>query len=406
MDKLQKFYSALIAAYPDVAISGEFTNAQIKGLKQNRDISIPGSVWQNKAGRGVFTIPSEYLNCKVKPDAVTPEGSPIELSASAVAVMHESAHTPVMKTPTTETFIPTRDPMFVPFGAYSDVEDIIKSRMFYPTYITGLSGNGKSSLVEQICAKHKREMIRVNLNALSDEEQLVGTKTLKDGNVEVVEGPVLIAMRRGAILLIDEIDAGSANSLLCLQSILEGKPYYFKLKNEVIIPTKGFNIIATANTKGKGNDNGQYIGTNILNEAFLERFGVTFEQEYPSAKIELKIILNLMKKLECLDESFASCLSKWADAIRRTYEAGGVDEIMSTRRIIHIVTAFSVFKNKKKSIELCCNRFDAQTKQAFMTMFDAVSPDESIPDEISQTEPGSNIDVDNELAKKLLGITG
>lgn len=177
----------------------------------------------------------------------------------------------------------------------------------------------------------------------------------------------------------DEIDAGSANSLLCLQRILEGGDYYFKLNNEIIKPASGFNIVATANTKGKGNDDGQFMGTNILNEAFLERFGVTFEQEYPSAAVELKIIMNLMTKLNCVDESFASCLSKWADAIRRTYEAGGVDEIMSTRRITHIVTAFSIFKNKNKAVELCCNRFDAQTKQAFLEMFRAVSPDEIQP---------------------------
>lgn len=363
MSKLTNFYETLLTVYPDTKISGVFNSKQMHSLRDDHKISIPSIVWNNtnKVARGIYKIPDEYRG-----------DTPNENQAKSI-----------MKVPSVKTFIPDLDSTFVPFGAFKDVEDIIESRIFYPTYITGLSGNGKSTMVAQLCAKHKREMIRVNLNALSDEEQLVGSKTLKDGNVEIVEGPVLIAMRLGACLLIDEIDAGSANSLLCLQSILEGGNYYFKLKNEIITPTKGFNIIATANTKGKGNDNGQYIGTNILNEAFLERFGVTFEQEYPSAKIELKIIMNMMKKLNCVDESFASCLSKWADAIRRTYEAGGVDEIMSTRRIVHIVTAFSIFKNKKKAVELCCNRFDTQTKLAFIEMFSAISPDELPIDEIS-----------------------
>jgi MoxR-like ATPase len=228
-------------------------------------------------------------------------------------------------------------------------------------------------MVEQICAKHKRPLIRVNLNMMVDEEQLIGSKTLQEGNVEIVEGPVLIAMRSGTTLLLDEIDAGAANTLLCLQPILEGKPYYFKLKNEMIIPAKGFNIIATANTKGKGSDDGRYIGTNILNEAFLERFAVTFNQEYPSAKIEGKIVQNLMTSYECLDETFADNLVKWADAIRKTFDDGGVDETITTRRMTHIVRAFAIFKKQDKAIELCCNRFDAATKAAFIDLYDKIA---------------------------------
>jgi MoxR-like ATPase len=217
---------------------------------------------------------------------------------------------------------------------------------------------------------------------MTDEEQLIGSKTLEDGNVEIVEGPVLIAMRTGCTMLLDEIDAGSANTLLCLQPILEGKPYYFKLKNEMIVPAPGFNILATANTKGKGSDDGRDIGTNVLNEAFLERFAVTFEQEYPSAKIEIKIIKNLMESFSCVDEEFAETLVKWAEAIRRTFEDGGVDETITTRRMIHIVRAFAIFKDRKKAVQLCCNRFDNATKVAFQDLFDKVSnpePEVAVP---------------------------
>ena len=379
--KLQKFYAAFQAAYPAIANSGTFDKATVVTFSKEHSLPVPGLVWHSKAGRGIFSIPSEYRmsqsNCS------TPQEQTFELTKPRQVAQSVSA------------FIPARDPVFVPFGAYKDVEDIMLANIFYPIYITGLSGNGKSTMVEQICAKHRRPMIRINLNAMSDEDQLIGSKTLVDGNIEIVEGPILIAMRQGLTVLCDELDAGSANALLCLQGILEGRPYYFKLKNEIIVPAPGFNIVATANTKGKGGDNGEFIGTNILNEAFLERFGVTFEQDYPSQRIELKIIINLMNKLKCLDEPFAQCLAKWADAIRRTYQAGGVDEIMSTRRIGHIVTAFSIFKNKNKAVELCCNRFDAQVKTAFIDMFAACSPDEPTPVEFVESA--------DSIAAKLFG---
>lgn len=267
------------------------------------------------------------------------------------------------------SLIPQVDPNYVVFGNHKDLENIIKSRQFYPTFITGPTGNGKSTMVEQICAKNKRDLIRINLNIMSDEEQLIGSKTLEDGNVKIVEGPVLIAMRTGSVLLLDEIDAGSANTLLCLQPILEGKSYYFKLKNEIVQPASGFNIIATANTKGKGSDDGRYIGTNILNEAFLERFAVTFEQEYPSQSIELKIVRNLMNSFDCLNEDFAQLLVKWAESIRRTFDDGGLDETITTRRLVHVIRAYSIFKDEAKAVELCCNRFDTQTKESFIDLF-------------------------------------
>lgn len=380
MDKLALFYETLQQVYPSVAASGTFSRGELDSMKTVHGLSIPAGVWKNRASWGVYAVPREYRINKpgVESEAAT-ESPAIPIPRKSPTVIAEPMKPPVHHLPpppVAKGYIPERDPEFVPFGVYKEIETVIGTGIFYPAYITGLSGNGKSSMVEQICSKKKRSLIRVNLNAMSDEDQLIGTKTLVDGNVEIVEGPVLIAMRTGSILLIDEIDAGSANSLLCLQPILEGKPYYFKLKNEMIHPAPGFNVVATANTKGQGNDNGQFIGTNILNEAFLERFGVTLEQPYPTAAIEQKIIINHMRKHNCLDEGFASVLAKWSDAIRRTYDAGGCEETMSTRRLIHIVTAYSIFRNKNKAVELCCNRFDSQTKEAFKKMFDAISPEE------------------------------
>jgi MoxR-like ATPase len=309
-----------------------------------------------KAGRGAYIIPlssvsSSVTNNVVKVDTVKSESSNLDV----------------------KSLVPIRDSNYVPFGNYKDLETIISSKQFYPTFVTGPTGNGKSTSIEQICAKHKISLIRVNLNSLTDEDQLIGTKTLIDGNIQIVEGPVVIAMRLGIPLLLDEIDAGGANTLLCLQPILEGKPFYFKLKNEIIVPKFGFNIFATANTKGKGSEDGRYIGTNVLNEAFLERFAVTFQQEYPTPSIELKIVKNLMDSYKCKNDKFAQTLVKWADVIRKTNESGGVDETITTRRLVHIVRAYSVFKDIDKSIQLCTNRFDEATRLAFIDLFDKVS---------------------------------
>lgn len=351
------FESKLSEMYPDTTTSGVVSRPQLLDVMQAmKTEKYPLWLMKDKVGRGLYAIgggkPAVVGNTALKPEPV------------------ESF---VVDYTNTKALIPVKDPNFVPFGNYNDLENIIKSGIFYPAYISGPTGNGKSTMVEQICAKHKKPLIRVNLNMMTDEEQLIGSKTLEEGNVKIVEGPVLIAMRNGTTLLLDEIDAGSANTLLCLQPILEGKPYYFKLNNEMIVPAAGFNVIATANTKGKGSDDGRYIGTNILNEAFLERFAVTFEQEYPTAKVEVKIVKNLMQTYNCVDEEFAETLVKWADAIRRTFEDGGVDETITTRRMIHIVRAFAIFKDRAKAVQLCCNRFDAATKTAFIDLFDKVA---------------------------------
>ena len=362
---VREFEAKLVEMYPDTQSSGTVKNQELLSvMKALGTTKQPKWLMVNKVSRGIYAIPGGKSNVVMK------EEDPVQ----SYTVDYTN----------TDALVPKKDSNYVPFGNHTDVENIIKSGIFYPAYISGPTGNGKSTMVEQICAKHKKPLIRVNLNAMTDEEQLIGSKTLREGNVEVVEGPVLIAMRTGTTLLLDEIDAGAANTLLCLQPILEGKPYYFKLKNEMIIPAKGFNILATANTKGKGSDDGRYIGTNILNEAFLERFAVTFNQEYPSAKIESKIVQNLMTSYECLDVEFAETLVKWADAIRKTFDDGGVDETITTRRMTHIVRAFAIFKNKAKAVELCCNRFDAATKTAFIDLYDKVAnpTPEVVPEEV------------------------
>ena len=353
-----EFESKLFELFPDVKSEGLVQNSQlVETMRVLGTKTTPKWLMENKVSRGLYAIdgskPMVAGNTALKPQPVM-ESFQVD-------------YTDVT------SLIPAKDSNFVPFGNYADLENIIKSKIFYPAYISGPTGNGKSTMVEQICAKHKRPLIRVNLNMMTDEEQLIGTKTLEDGNVLIVEGPVLIAMRTGCTLLLDEIDAGSANTLLCLQPILEGKPYYFKLKNEMIVPAEGFNIFATANTKGKGSDDGRYIGTNVLNEAFLERFAVTFEQDYPNAKIEQKIIENLMETYGCKDVEFAETLVKWADAIRRTFADGGVDETITTRRMIHIVRAYAIFKKREKAVELCCNRFDTATKTAFIDLYEKVA---------------------------------
>jgi len=355
---IKKFVESLHKSYSND--ENKFNWKQIvkvfKTSKFDNKSEVYNWVRAQKTGRGAYIIPlssvsSSVTNNVVKVDTVKSESSNLDV----------------------KSLIPIRDSNYVPFGNYKDLETIISSKQFYPTFVTGPTGNGKSTSIEQICAKHKISLIRVNLNSLTDEDQLIGTKTLIDGNIQIVEGPVVIAMRLGIPLLLDEIDAGGANTLLCLQPILEGKPFYFKLKNEIIVPKFGFNIFATANTKGKGSEDGRYIGTNVLNEAFLERFAVTFQQEYPSPSIELKIVKNLMDSYKCKNDKFAQTLVKWADVIRKTNESGGVDETITTRRLVHIVRAYSVFKDIDKSIQLCTNRFDEATRLAFIDLFDKVS---------------------------------
>tara|TARA_B100001939_G_scaffold247153_1_gene214233 strand:- start:202 stop:1263 length:1062 start_codon:yes stop_codon:yes gene_type:complete len=273
-----------------------------------------------------------------------------------------------------QDLIPQKDDNFVSFGNFTDIKKIIKSNLFYPAFITGLSGNGKTFLVEQACSQLKRELIRVNITIETDEDDLIGGFRLVNGETVWHNGPVIEALERGAILLLDEVDLAS-NKILCLQSILEGKGVFLKKIGKFVNPKEGFNVIATANTKGKGSDDGRFIGTNVLNEAFLERFCVTFEQSYPTPSTEAKILSRL-----CDDDKFVSHLVDWADIIRKTFYDGGIDEVISTRRLVHIVNAFKIFGNKSKAIDVCTARFDDETKTAFLELYDKVDADFEIVD--------------------------
>jgi MoxR-like ATPase len=289
-----------------------------------------------------------------------------------------------------DSTIPAKDSTYVPFGFYKQLEMILKSKTFYPVFVTGLSGNGKTTMVEQAAAKLSRECIRVNISIETDEDDLIGGNTLQDGNVIYREGPVLMAMRRGAVLLIDEIDRGS-NKLMCLQSILEGKPYFNKKTGEMIYAEKGFTIVATANTKGRGTEDGRFIAAQILDDAFLERFPITVEQEYPSAATEKKIIANKMEFFGKVDTEFADKLISWAEVIRKTFEEGGVDEIISTRRLVNIVQAYSIFNNREDAITYCINRFDDDTKTAFMDLYVKMSTPEVVVEEQQPTQVNDEI---------------
>ena len=266
---------------------------------------------------------------------------------------------------------PAKDNHFVPFGNFNDLKKVITSKIFYPIFITGLSGNGKTFGVEQACAQAKRDLIRVNITVETDEDDLIGGFRLVDGSTVWHNGPVIEALQRGAVLLLDEIDLAS-NKILCLQSILEGKGVYLKKIGKQVVPAEGFTVVATANTKGKGSEDGRFIGTNVLNEAFLERFPLTFEQEYPNAKTEIKMLNNYCKELDCCDDKYIANLTTWAEIIRKTFNDGGVDEVISTRRLVHIIRAYAIFSDRVKAIKVCLNRFDDETKQSFLELYDKI----------------------------------
>ncbi len=351
--------------------------------------SVPYPFWfvtrqEFRANRGQYRLPEA-------PNAVRTAVTATVMAEPAVVELAQTATVHVLRQKKLEdhadTSIPEKYQGYVPFGFYKDLTSIVLSQEFFPVFITGMSGNGKTLMVEQVCATLKRECIRVNISVETDESDLIGGPTLIDGNVVYRDGPVMTAMKRGAILLIDEVDRGS-NKLMCLQGILEGKPYFNKKSGEYIYPKRGFNVVATANTKGRGSEEGRYL-SQILDDAFLERFNITVEQEYPESKVELKILKPLLN-----DDEFAENLVKWADVIRKTFAEGGVDEIISTRRLVHIAKTYSIFKDRQKAIQLCVNRFDQETKDSFLDLYAKVdikvaeantapvmptSPDEEIP---------------------------
>jgi MoxR-like ATPase len=388
--KQTKILSDLVEMFPEIKTSGLVYRKDLTIYKEQNNLpwSAFSFITDKKAGWGIYSVPSEINMNDLKLDTnpvqnvTNPHQEETSMVQNVVSIQQPLVKNHGIPEHDTSSMIPDVDSNYIPFGVYKEMEQLIKSEIFAPVYITGHSGTGKNVMVEQICAKHRRSMIRINFHAQMTEEDLIGSKTLVDGNIEIVEGPVLIAMRTGSILVCDEIDASSPNALFALQSICEGKPYYFRLKNELIHPKKGFNIVALGNTLGKGDESGRYMGTNILNEAFLERFAIAFHQTYPTQAIEKKIVNRLMKSLECENEEFAESLTKWSDAIRRTFEVGGIDEVISTRRITHIVKTYAIFGNARRAIELGCNRFDEMTRIAFIDLFDKIT---SPPDENTTT---------------------
>jgi len=357
----------------------DLTRSEINDFVKSGKIKNPSWLKQDqyKVARGVYSLPIEGNDISSKVKEEIQSELPKNETAPTVDTVNKAAF---IVSSLTGNIVPAKDNVFVPWGYFKDIKSIITSKQFYPIFITGLSGNGKTMNVSQACAQAKRECIRVNITIETDEDDLLGGYRLQEGQTVWQNGPVIEAMERGAILLLDEIDLAS-NKIMCLQPILEGNGVFLKKINKFIKPAPGFNVIATANTKGQGSEDGKFIGTNILNEAFLERFPITVEQSYPTNKIESKILNNVMSEKGLTkkdDEKFSLNLITWADIIRKTFYEGGVDEIISTRRLVHIVEAYTIFKNKMKAIEMCTNRFDVDTKTSFMDLYTKVDGGEDV----------------------------
>ena len=377
--KRQAFLEALKSDHGHATINRDDLKAF---LASHPDLKWPSWLTEDKNlryGRGEFTIPYNWLDSS---------SSPME-KVDLPEISQESIKGAVVNTTESDfeiSFIPEVDSQYIAWGNHKTVEKVVKSKLFYPIFVTGLSGNGKTFMTEQICAKLKRELVRVNITIETDEDDLLGGFRLVDGETVFHKGPVVDAMERGAVLLLDEVDLAS-NKILCLQPVLEGKGVYLKKINQWIKPADGFTIIATANTKGKGSESGAFIGTNILNEAFLERFAITIEQKYPAVATEKKILNKVFESLSVTDSEFASKLVDWADIIRKTFYDGGIDEVISTRRLVHISKAFSIFEDRSMAIDLCINRFDDETKTVFKDLYTKIDAD------VSDDADSINLDV-------------
>jgi hypothetical protein len=342
-----------------------------------------------RVGRGTYQLPLDEFNINLtgatatiiempKKEYVAPVAKPVA-KISSVGRVEEGA------------IVPKVNSLYVPFGFFDKMKAIVASQRFYPVFVSGLSGNGKTFMVEQSCAQAKREFLRVNISPETDEDDLIGGFRLIDGETKWFDGPVIQAMKRGSVLVLDEIDRGS-NKLMCMQGVLEGKGILVKKTGEYVEPATGFNVVATANTKGKGDETGRYMAATILDDAFLERFPITVEQEYPDTKIETKILAKVFDSLGIKDKDFVDNLVKWADIIRKTFQEGAIDEIISTRRLVHIAEAYTIFNNKMDAIQYCINRFDAETKSAFLDLYTKIDAgiDPTAQPEVKVEEPKSN----------------
>ena len=375
MSKSQEFLDICLRELGDAP--QQVSNKTFEEIAERYDVALSSTAKvMNKATRvkrGLYQFPP--VSGAPAPAVVAPAPKPV---ASLIVDSDGFEH----------NLTPVKDDLFVPFGNFRTVRDVIKSKQFYPIFITGLSGNGKTYMVEQACAATKREVIRVNFTVETDEDDLIGGFRLVNGDTKFFKGPVIKAMEKGAVLLCDEIDLANPAKVMCLQSILEGKGYFIKKTGEYITPAHGFTVVATANTKGKGSDDGRFIGTNILNEAFLERYPITCEQEYPLPAIERKILDKVADSVGVSDDDYLQKLVDWADIIRKTFMDGGVDEIISTRRLVHIIKAFAIFGDRMTAIEMCTNRFDEETKLAFRDLYT------KLDDKIETDENNSSEDLD------------
>lgn len=387
------FMSAVKSEYGDIK-----TITRQEVLNVCEKYNLPRPLWLTKdetlrVGRGTYSLEDiSVTNSKPERKPKTIPAAEIASAVPVAQVTEVSNHADMamaLHASSEISLVPAKAKGYVPFGHFPDVRMIIKSGKFYPTYVTGLSGNGKTLMIEQICAQEGREMVRANITKETDEDDLIGGFRLIDGKTVWQNGPVIVAMERGAILLLDEVDLGDAK-LMCLQPILEGKPIYLKKINRVVTPAPGFNILATANTKGKGSDDGRFIGTNVMNEAFLERFSITFEQEYPPLKTEAKILNNVLGASGIENKDFVDKLVNWADMIRKAFYDGAVSDIISTRRLVHICEAFAIFgQDREKAIKLCLNRFDVDTKNGFFDLYtkldETVGPKPATTEEVKPT---------------------
>tara|TARA_Y100000361_G_scaffold154208_1_gene178758 strand:- start:937 stop:2166 length:1230 start_codon:yes stop_codon:yes gene_type:complete len=363
------------------------TTSQLKEINQKFGLkSAPQWITKNanyKVGKSQFKLPS--LDDSIQPDILSDKVETKKVVNTVAENVQSEVKTEAayIVSSLVGNIVPEKDKTFVSFGNYKDLKSIVNSNKFYPVFITGLSGNGKTMGITQACAETNRELVRVNITIETDEDDLLGGYRLKDGDTVWQNGPVIEAMERGAVLLLDEIDLAS-NKIMCLQPILEGNGVFVKKINKFVSPKPGFQVFATANTKGQGSDDGKFIGTNVLNEAFLERFPITFEQSYPKPSVEEKILQNVLSSSGKSDNEFCNKLVTWADVIRKTYFDGGIDEIISTRRLVHIVQAFTIFNDRLKSIELCTNRFDDETKNSFVELYTKVDAGATADDIIKQ----------------------
>jgi hypothetical protein len=395
MTKLKPKQQAFIDLAKSVGMTNPMSRDDMKHLRENHGMSFPSWIMRDdsrRTGRGLYSVPeldgADFASTPKPKNAVAPAPTPVAVQSPVVGAVESTVSNIDMVLGMTggerQSLVPAKSPEFVKWGHYSDIKKIIQSRKNINVFITGLSGNGKTFMVEQVCADCKRECYRVNLTRQTDEDDLLGGFRLINGNTVWQDGPVTVALKTGGVLLLDEVDLASHN-IMCLQSVLEGKGVFLKKIGQWITPAAGFTVFATANTKGKGSDDGRFVGTGVMNEAFLDRFPITMEQPYATKATEKKILT----KAGCVDADFADNLTKWAEIIRKTFYEGGIDEVVSTRRLVNIVEAFGIFGDKRTALDMCMSRFDDLTKKSLIDLYEKVDADMPVEDETAVSADGN-----------------